>query len=342
MKTSQSAANGCGAKSPLDWQRDFPSKHFVRSVAAACSALLASAPALAQSWTLTGASVDFEWQSLACSADGSILTAAAYDDGFGDGGPVDVSTNFGATWTQTGAPTNLAWQSVASSTNGTKLVAAVYQNADNSPGPIYASIDAGLTWKAPAAPADFWIGVAASSDGARMVAADSGSGDGLIYTSTNFGKSWTATSAPSDFWASIASSADGTKLVAADSGYGDGLIYSSTNSGLAWTATTAPVGYWTSVSSSADGSKVAAASYPGGIYTWQSIPALSIMLSSGNLLISWQASSSTASFVLQEDSDLAMTNWVTVTNLPAQTNGLNRVVIPLPLSGNQFYRLTSP
>jgi hypothetical protein len=135
---------------------------------------------------------------------------------------------------------------------------------------------------------------------------------------------------------------DGTQLVAVDSGYGDGLIYSSTNSGLAWTATTAPVGYWTSVSSSADGSKVAAASYPGGIYTWQSIPALSIMLSSGNLLISWQASSSTASFVLQEDSDLAMTNWVTVTNLPAQTNGLNRVVIPLPLSGNQFYRLTSP
>jgi hypothetical protein len=144
MKTSRSAANQCGSKSPLDWQRDF--KRLLLGLVAACSGLLASDPAFAQSWTLTGAPVDFEWQSLACSADGSILTAAAYDN----------------------------------------------------------------------------------------------------------------------------------------------------------------------------------------------------MPSSGNLLLSWQASSSAAGFVLQEESDLAMTNWVTVTNLPALTNGLNQVVIPLPLSGNQFYRLISP
>jgi hypothetical protein len=126
----------------------------------------------------------------------------------------------------------------------------------------------------------------------------------IVRTDTCIGKSWNATKAPSDFWASIASSADGTHLVAADSGYGDGLIYASTNAGLAWTATTAPVGYWTSVSSSADGSKLAAAGYPGGIYTWQSVPVLSIVPSSGNLLISWQATSAAAGFGLQEDSDL--------------------------------------
>jgi hypothetical protein len=65
-------------------------------------------------------------------------------------------------------------------------------------------------------------------------------------------------------------------LVAADSGYGDGLIYASTNAGVAWAPTTAPVEYWTSVASSADGSKLAASGYPGGIYTWQSLPVLNI------------------------------------------------------------------
>src|SRR5580693_5055020 len=105
------------------------SKRFLPGLLAACFALTASSPAAAQNWTQTGAPVDFEWQSVACSSDGSKLTAAAYDDEQGDGGPVYTSTNSGATWTMTSALTNCSWQSVASSTNGAKLAAAVYQDA---------------------------------------------------------------------------------------------------------------------------------------------------------------------------------------------------------------------
>jgi hypothetical protein len=87
---------------------------------------------------------------------------------------------------------------------------------------------------------------------------------------------------------------------------------------------------------------LAAAGYPGGIYSWQSLPVLRIAPSSGNLLISWQALSSAAGFVLQDNSDLATTNWVIVTNALALSNGLNQVVIPMPVSGSQFYRLINP
>lgn len=104
----------------------------------------------------------------------------------------------------------------------------------------------------------------------------------------------------------------------------------------------APIEYWTSVASSSDGSKLAATASPGGIYTWQSSPVLSILPSGGILLITWQASSSAAGCVLQENSDLSTTSWVAVTNLPVMTNGLEQVTIPLFLSGDRFYRLMGP
>jgi hypothetical protein len=116
----------------------------------------------------------------------------------------------------------------------------------------------------------------------------------------------------------------------------------STNSGGDWTATSAPVEYWTCIASSADGSKLTATSYPGGIYTWQSLPMLNIAPSSGNLVISWQALSSATGFAPQANSDLATTNWIVLTNLPVLTNGWIQVVIPRPLGGNQFYRLEKP
>jgi hypothetical protein len=132
------------------------------------------------------------------------------------------------------------------------------------------------------------------------------------------------------------------QLVAADSGYGDGLIYVSTNYGGSWAPSTAPVNYWTSVACSSDGSRLAAMAYPGGVYTWESIPALNVRQSGGNLFISWQPTASATGFILQEDADLATNDWVTVATVPVLTNGINQVVIPLPQSGNQFYRLQGP
>jgi hypothetical protein len=173
------------------------------------------------------------------------------------------------------------------------------------------------------------------------VAADAGFGDDLIYTSTNSGTTWNARTAPTNQWAGVASSADGTKLVAVDSGYGDGLIYVSTDAGATWAAV-GPVEYWTAIASSADGSILTATANPGGIYTWQASPMLSITPSSGNVIISWQSLSSAAGCVLQGTSNLKPTNWLTVTNLPVLTNGLNQVVVPVSPTSAHFYRLESP
>jgi len=81
---------------------------------------------------------------------------------------------------------------------------------------------------------------------------------------------------------------------------------------------------------------------PGGIYTWQASSMLSIMPASSNVVISWQSLSSATGCVLQENVNLTMTNWFTVTNLPVRTNGLIQVVVPLSLISNHFYRLESP
>ena len=177
----------------------------------------------ARNWSLTGASTNDDWKSIACSADGGKFVAVAYDDGLGNGGPIDVSTNSGATWKQTSAPTTVSWQSVASSANGSNLVAAVNQDLSANPGQLYVSTNAGKTWKA-TPPTNFWAAVASSADGSKLVAVDSGSGDSLIYFSTNFGITWSSNSVTSDSWAAVTISADGSKMAAADSGYGDGMI----------------------------------------------------------------------------------------------------------------------
>jgi hypothetical protein len=69
---------------------------------------------------------------------------------------------------------------------------------------------------------------------------------------------------------------------------------------------------------------------------------LGITTSGSNVVISWQSLSSATGCVLQENSNLTVTNWLTITNLPVLTNGLTQVVIPQSLISNHFYRLESP
>jgi hypothetical protein len=69
------------------------------------------------------------------------------------------------------------------------------------------------------------------------------------------------------------------------------------------------------------------------------LPALSIALSGTNVVVSWAWSSS--DFVLQQNSDLTTTNWITVTNSPAVTNWQNQWLVS-PGAGNNFYRLLRP
>jgi hypothetical protein len=148
-------------------------------------------PAFAQNWTPTGAPVYFEWQSVACSSDGSKLDGSGLRRRRWRWRP---DLHIDELWCNLDENQRtyklLLAIDYASSTDGAKLVAAVYQDDEDNPGAIYTSTNSGMTWKAPAAPTDFWICLASSADGTKLVAADSGAGDGLIYSSTNFGKTW--------------------------------------------------------------------------------------------------------------------------------------------------------
>jgi hypothetical protein len=195
-------------------------------------------------------------------------------------------------------------------------------------------------WKRTRAPVTSWSQLVSSADGTKLVAASGGG----IYTSTNSGTNWTLASV-SIVPSSLASSADGRKLVAVVSG---GLnfsspIYTSTNSGGTWRSNNAPVANWFLVASSAGGTKEVAVVYGGGIYTTQvptSVPTLGIQLTSTNtLLLSWPAAST--GFVLQQNSALGTSNWLSVSNSINTVSGQNQVLVA-PAGRESAFRLKSP
>jgi hypothetical protein len=108
------------------------------------------------------------WSSIASSADGTKLVAAAWP------GSIYTSTNSGATWTSNNL-SSASWSSVASSTNGSKLLAAIYG------GPIFISTNSGTTWASSTAPVTNWHAVACSADGGKLLGAVSFGGP--IYIS---------------------------------------------------------------------------------------------------------------------------------------------------------------
>ncbi len=197
-----------------------------------------------RTWMATTAPSN-SWASVASSADGVKLFAAAY------GGEIFISSDSGTTWLQSAAPTSLGWSCIACSGDGLKLAASA------SGGPIYVSSDSGASWTQTSAPTNQWASDASSAEGTSLVAAANGFYDrsnnwrgGLIYISTDSGATWTSTSAPSNGWQSVACSADGTRLMA----IGTTGTYISDNSGLVWTQTN-PIGA-ASVATSADGNMV--------------------------------------------------------------------------------------
>ena len=176
------------------------------------------------------------WDSVASSADGSVLVAVAnMANGASPAGPIIISTNSGATWAiATGAPTNGFWETVACSADGSKMIAAG-GGGDTFLGPIYTSADTGVTWVSNNAPVFNWQSVASSADGTRLVAA--AELNQVIYTSTNSGAVWTqATNAPKVNWFSVALSADGTKLAAVANGSTN--IFTSPDFGTTWITNT--------------------------------------------------------------------------------------------------------
>ena len=247
----------------------------------------------AQVWVPTSAPTN-NWQSIACSADGTRVVAVA--GGFSSAGPIVISTNSGASWFQSAGAPSKNWTSVASSADGTKLAAVIYG------GGIYTSTNSGNTWKSNSVPVSNWRCIAASGDGSKLMAVNypsglynlywsSNSGDswiptnaptgnpykiaaasagnrwmiasdvGPVLVSTNFGGTWTTNGGvPSQRWESVVVSADGLTLLAGANLYnaGNGVLYASTNLGGSWRSNSLPSQSWVSLAVSADGSKLCA------------------------------------------------------------------------------------
>jgi uncharacterized repeat protein (TIGR01451 family) len=216
--------------------------------------------------TVSGAQVAFwsppfavvpneDWDSVASSADGSVMVGVA------NPGPIYISTNSGAVWNQASNAPIGHWQAVACSADGSKIIAAAGGSGGTLVGPIYTSPDMGVTWVSNNAPVQNWQSVASSADGTNLAAADYA--DQTIYTSTNSGATWAQVNVIKEGWYSIALSADGSKLSAAASGFR--FIFTSTNFGGNWSAHPVAAGphgtqmNWTSIASSVDGSKLVAA-----------------------------------------------------------------------------------
>ena len=208
-----------------------------------------------QTWMQTSAPTN-NWQSVASSADGNVLAAAA-----GSGG-VFISTNSGHNWFPANLPTTNFYSGIASSADGSRM-ATIFNN-----GGVYYSTDFGSNWTFNSTYFPLKFGglahpIASSADGTKLAVACS-----MIYTSTNGGATWASNNISGPRYASIASSADGNKLAVAS--LSASAVYLSTNAGLTWTTNNVPGGAFQDIASSADGSHLIAAGslqIAGPIYT---------------------------------------------------------------------------
>ena len=137
------------------------------------------------------------WSSLASSADGSRMFAAA-----NVGSGVYFSSDFGATWTSAN-PLLSGCSSVCTSSDG-KWVGAI----NNS---TYISSNGGATWRTNNLSGGI---IACSADGTNWIIAGN-----HIYTSADAGATWT-TNLSFAQWLGGAVSADGSEMVAVGSGQG--------------------------------------------------------------------------------------------------------------------------
>ena len=172
------------------------------------------------------------WRSIASSADGRMLVAAAHRDGATSpqGGGVFTSDNYGVTWTPRATLAVSAYR-VASSADGKNLVMA------ERFGKIYTSNNFGVTWSAGTSEGGF-NSVASSADGSVLMAVQANGNSsvegtnvqpgrtGKLLVSTNAGATWTERATRS-WWRGAAVSADGNRLVGA---VNVGQIHVSTSS----------------------------------------------------------------------------------------------------------------
>jgi hypothetical protein len=168
---------------------------------------------------------------------------------------------------------------------------------------------------------------------------------GPIYSSTNSGLTWTIFTAPGEYEFPLTSGADGAGFSAQVTLYPstENQVISNVPSPDYASAGNPPVTNsqpkklggknWYAVASGPDGSKLvitADASH--------AAPVLSIMPSSGGLVVAWP--SAFTGFVLQANPDISTTNWVNVADAVTKVGGQNQVLVS-PAAANRFYRLKS-
>jgi hypothetical protein len=146
-------------------------------------------------WSPTSAPSN-NWSSVASSADGTELIAAANNDiGFASIGlgRIFISRDSGVSWSATTTPLEAGWGPVASSADGTTLVALATV--------VYATYRV----DGPAPGGGFWSDTVDETDT-------------FVYISTDSGATWEPSDTPVGTWGSATISADGTKIVLSTSG----------------------------------------------------------------------------------------------------------------------------
>ena len=225
---------------------------------------------------------------------------------------------------------------------------------------MYISANSGTNWTTVAFTGQYqyWTGVASSADGTKLVAVDAydsnannGAYAGVIYTSSDSGLNWNASTIMSLSWASVACSYDGSKIILSSANYQGNIkiipswLLTSTDAGATWQPNNVPTSdNWAGVTSSADGTKLAAVNNDqnasGNIYTYAlpatNTPTLNIATAGANSFLFWPWPAT--GYVLQQNTNLTSTNWVSLAGTPAMMN-----LLIAPQTNNQnFYRLVHP
>ena len=284
-------------------------------------------------WTVAFSQPSEEFAFVTSSADGiKLVTASSVVDAHGVP-PLFVSTNSGVTWTNAYSSSySQPWVALTSSADGNKLAAAVQSEfTPSTNGTIYTSTNGGATWMENNVPYQVvYTSLSCSADGSELLAANSG---GLLI-STNAGSSWMVlTNAPSI--SEIACSTNGRILF----GLGNNQIYSSANAGASWITNDAPLTNWAAIAVSANGTRAVAVVSGGGIYVLQPPPQVVLTNAGKKVILFWPTNYT--GFGLQQSTNLATTNWIAVTNVPAVTNSFYQITLPTT-NRQLFFRLKSP
>ena len=208
------------------------------------------------------------WNAVATDKSGTTIAAGE------DPGKLWISNAFGAakSWTtpqhasgSSQVPVSAPYTSVIVSRDGQRISASSFR------GTIYSSADAGKTWVAQkgAPVAALWQGLASSSDGTTLIAADQSPGS--LWISKDSGATFAAVAqksgAPvSAMWRHVASTDDGKTLAAVVEGGG---IWRSSDAGASWKQLGGGLpaaANWHYITTSAGGSIMAAVSNGGKVW----------------------------------------------------------------------------